>query len=355
MSDLGPRRYRIVDGVATPIEIAPRWTLLRVVRIAIPVLCCAYAAALLGFWAATVVSPAEFWPVHLILYGPRWTAALPAILLIPPVAWLRFRWSGLALAVAVASFLGFWGFTVPWGNLLSGAAEPNKTLRVLTCNVQGKDLKIESLADLIKQTQPDVVCLQECHLADPLAVLGKEGWYFESSGEYFLASRFPILEFKELNRPDKHDRIIAVRARLSRPGNDIPIVCVHLMTPRRGLQPLIDTKAGGVPAFREIASVQRLESELLKRWVEGAPESVVLAGDFNLTAEHPLYRRDWSSYRDAFSCTGWGLGHTMFTRQIGLRIDHILCGPAWRPQYCEIGPDVGSAHVPVLADLVESQ
>ena len=45
-----------------------------------------------------------------------------------------------------------------------------------------------------------------------------------------------------------------------------------------------------------------------------------LAGDFNLTAEHPLYRRDWASYRDAFAWAGWGLGHTMFTRKISLRI-----------------------------------
>ena len=80
----------------------------------------------------------------------------------------------------------------------------------------------------------------------------------------------------------------------------------------------------------------------------------MLAGDFNLTAEHSLFHRDWSGYRDAFSWASWGLGHTMFTRHMGLRIDHILCGPAWRPRRCDIGPDVGSAHVPVVADLVES-
>jgi vancomycin resistance protein VanJ len=41
----------------------------------------------------------------------------------------------------------------------------------------------------------------------------------------------------------------------------------------------------------------------------------------------------------------------MSTHRIGLRIDHVLCGPGWWPEVCWVGPDVGSAHLPVLADL----
>ena len=215
------------------------------------------------------------------------------------------------------SFLGFWEFNVPWENLLTASGESGQTLRVLTCNVKGRVLKIQNLADLVKAARPDVVCLQECSLTDPLVVLGGEGWHCRSAGEFCLASRYPILDFEELRRPDKTYRIIAVRARLSRSGKAIPFISVHLMTPRRGLEPLIDWRGGGIDSFREIASVQRFESELLRRWVEGAPESIVLAGDFNLTAEHSLFRRDWSGYRDAFSWASWGLGHTMFTRHMG--------------------------------------
>jgi len=354
MSDLGPRRYRIVNGVASPIETGPPWPVSRIARVIILVLCWVYAATLLGFYVAASFSSAEFWPVHLVLYGPRWITALPAILLVPLAAWLRVRWSTLPLGVALMSFLGFWEFNVPWENLLTASGESGQTLCVLTCNVKGRVLKIQNLADLVKAARPDVVCLQECSLTDPLVVLGGEGWHCRSAGEFCLASRYPILDFEELRRPDKNDRIIAVRALLSRSGKAIPFISVHLMTPRRGLEPLIEWRGGGIDSFREIASVQRFESELLRRWVEGAPESIVLAGDFNLTAEHSLFRRDWSAYRDAFSWTSWGLGHTMFTRHIGLRIDHILCGPAWRPRRYDVGPDVGSAHLPVVADLVES-
>jgi endonuclease/exonuclease/phosphatase family metal-dependent hydrolase len=256
------------------------------------------------------------------------------------------------LALAAYSFFGFSGFNVPWEKLLITAETSCQTLRVLTCNVQGPDLKIQNLAGLIKAAQPDVICLQECTLTDPLALLGLEGWHIRTAGEFCLASRYPILEFDELHRPDKHYRVFAVRACLSRSGKRIPLISVHLMSPRRGLEQIIYSRDGGIVSFRDVAKVQGLESELLRCWVEGASESIVLTGDFNLTAEHPLFRRDWSGYRDTFSWTSWGLGHTMFTRRFGLRIDHILCGSAWRPLSCTVGPDVGSAHVPIVADLV---
>ena len=68
-------------------------------------------------------------------------------------------------------------------------------------------------------------------------------------------------------------------------------------------------------------------------------------------AEHPLYRRDWAGYTNAFSRTRWGPGHTMFTRRIGLRIDHLLAGAGWRPERCRVGPEVGSAHRPLVAEF----
>ncbi len=354
MSDLGPRRYRIVKRATSPIEMGRLWPAPRIGRVIVLVLCWTYAASLLGFQLAVRFLPAQFWPMHLVLYGPLWIAALPLILLVPLAAWLRLRWSALALGVALISFIGISGFNVPWKNLLGRGVNSGQTLRVLTCNVQDTDLRIRELADFVEATRPDVVCLQECGLVDARSVLGGKGWYCRSVGEFCLASRLPILSFEELRRSDRKSRIIAVRARISRAGKSIPVLSVHLMTPRRGLQPILDRQEEGIDSFRAIAGIQRVESALLRRWVDGAPESMVLAGDFNLTAEHSLFRRDWSGYRDAFTWTSWGLGHTMFTRHIGLRIDHILCGAAWIPRRCEVGPDVGSAHRPVVADLVEN-
>jgi endonuclease/exonuclease/phosphatase (EEP) superfamily protein YafD len=280
---------------------------------------------------------------------------MPILLLVPLVVRMRLRWEAPALAIAaITFFLCVWGFNVPYGNLVPEDLPARPTLRLLTCNVQRGDLKIQEFADLIRETRPDLVLLQEYGNVDPQILLGDDGWSVRTEGEFCLASRHPIASFEALARPDKKYRTIAVRASVSWFGRSLPIVSVHLMTPRRGLDAILGRKFQGIGEFQEIAAVQRFESGLVRRWVEESPGSILLAGDFNLTSEHPLFRRDWSVYTDAFSRTGWGLGHTMFTRRIGLRIDHILCGTGWHPIRCwVVATDVGSAHRAVIADLVQ--
>lgn len=347
MTDMGHRRYRLADQAGPAASPGgSRW-----MSRAIVASCLTYAGAIVATWAVVRWSAAESWPVHLFLYGPRWTLALPMLPLIPLAAWRRSRWSTASLGAAAAGFLALWGFVLPWRGWSDGDTSGRTTLRVLTCNVQGDDLRVEALAGLIRQARPDLVLLQECRLADPGMVLGREGWDVRVEGEFCLASRLPIVGFSVLRNRDKMDREFAARADVAWSGRTIPVVSVHLMTPRKGLEAIIRSPSGGIGAFRDVASVQRLESGLLRRWVADASVSILMAGDFNLTAEHPLYRRDWSGYANAFSGASWGLGETMFTRRIGLRIDHVMGGSDWRAVHCWVGPDVGSAHRPVLADL----
>jgi endonuclease/exonuclease/phosphatase (EEP) superfamily protein YafD len=310
------------------------------------------AASLVALWATVRFAPPDFWLPGLFLYGPRWIVCLPIVALVPLAIWLRSPWSGLGLLIATMPFAGISGFNVPLNSIIASGAEPQPCLRLLTCNVQLTDLRTQDLADLIRETRPDVVMLQECKPDDPRTVVGPEGWQIRTAGEFWLASRYPILDFEVLRRPDKEYRIVGVRATVSWAGKAIPVVSIHMMTPRRGLEAILGSPLRGVKAFREITAVQRLESELVRGWLQEFPDSILVAGDFNLTAEHALYRRDWSGLTDAFSRTSWGLGHTMFTRNFAVRIDHILCGPDWRPIRCWVGPDVGSAHRPVIADLV---
>ncbi len=351
MSDYGPRRYRIPGYAAPSAPPSSRWCDRRGLRAIAIAGCWLYLATVLGFWAGVSCSRPEFWPFHLLLYGPRWLLFLPALALVPSVAWLRLRWPALALGMALTLFVGISGLNVPWRNLVCSREESPARLRLLTCNVQRGDLRTDELARLVREAQPDVILLQECSLEDPHAIVDREGWHVRSAGEFCLASRHPIVDFEVLRRPDKLYRIVAVRATVSCFGELVPVVSVHLMTPRRGLEAIIGSPLEGIGAFREVAAVQRFESGLVRHWIEQTPGLILVAGDFNLTVEHPVYRRDWSDYRDAFSWASWGFGHTMFTRLIGLRIDHILCGIDWRPTSCWVGPDVGSAHRPIIADL----
>lgn len=350
MSDRGHQRYRIAPD-RTPSGPATSPCGVRRTPSLVVSACWLYAGAVMVIWAITRWSPPESWPVHLILYGPRWVLALPLLPLIFLAARRRSWWSSPPLGIAAAAFVAFWGFVQPGWRLASDDAPSKPFLRILTCNVQYGDLRVEALAELVQENRPDLVLLQECRLANPGAILSRQGWHVRTEGEFFMASRFPIVGFSVLRRPDKAYRVIAARAEVSWSGQTISVVSAHLMTPRKGLEAIIKSPVRGFGTFREVAAVQHLESGLLRQWVADAPGSILMAGDFNLTVEHPLYRRDWSGYTNAFSATGWGLGQTMSTRRIGLRIDHILDGPKWRPDRCWVGPDVGSAHRPLLAEM----
>jgi endonuclease/exonuclease/phosphatase (EEP) superfamily protein YafD len=75
-------------------------------------------------------------------------------------------------------------------------------------------------------------------------------------------------------------------------------------------------------------------------------------GDFNLPVDSSIYGQVWNHYHDAFSQGGWGWGYTKWTSWYGIRIDHILYEKAWACTKCWVGPNIGSDHLPLVADLV---
>ncbi len=347
MADGGNRRYRITNRFehAAPVE-SRRWLNLSIIAT-----CWAYAGIATTTWVVSRWFGSEFWPVQLLCYGPRWTMALPMLVLIPLAAWRRLAIAAAGLCIAGVVSLTFAGAVLPGWMRSPDSVVSRSSLRLMTCNVQYEDLRISDLVALIRDTRPDLILLQECRLPNPEVALGLKGWHYHTEGEFCIASRFPIINFATLRRPDKAYRCFATRAEILWQGRTVPIASVHLMTPRKGLESILRSPLAGIKVFREVARVQRFESGLLRQWVADQPASSILAGDFNLTAEHPIFRRDWSGYGDAFSETSWGFGETMFTRWIGLRIDHVLNGPNWAALSCQVGPDVGSAHRPVVADL----
>jgi len=91
--------------------------------------------------------------------------------------------------------------------------------------------------------------------------------------------------------------------------------------------------------------------------VAGLSENTIVAGDFNMPVESSIYQHVWGGYRNAFSSAGIGYGWTQRARakrlatSIGIRIDHILTGKGVVTRNCEVGPDIGSDHLPLLADI----
>jgi vancomycin resistance protein VanJ len=297
----------------------------------------------------------DAWPATFLLYSPRWVFALPLLVLAPlAVAARSWRAGGAVLAAGVVVTVPFLGLVVSVYPLLDDASELGR-IRVLTCNAQGslgvRATDASPLHALVDEWKPDLVFLQE---SDPISAASvPDGWkvYHGPSGLVF-ASRFPTTPNGELAH-----NVLGASGGLARYTIDTPIgpltcVNVHLPTPRDGIQAVLDRHPNAAAEMRRVTGVRDRASRTAREWVGPVAGSVLVAGDFNTPSESTIFRRDWGTFRDTFADAGNGFGGTKFTRWHAVRIDHILYAQPWRCSAAWVGPDVGSDHRPVIADLV---
>ena len=314
-------------------------------------------------WAVLRTAGNRWWFATLMLFGPRWVYATPGLVLAPLALALcrKMLWPiGLALVVVLVPIMGF---CFPWARL--GAATGPR-LRVLTYNVKNGAVGCEEMAGLVAQVQPDVVHLQECPAGFYDATF--RGWHVCAEGELLIASRFPLSRrdaARGLEPPHDHP------ADGARPRQSMLLVCaespfgeiglcnVHLPSPRYGLCEVVDRQTVVAPdrkdqLERETANRDGQSAAIANAAAELLPD-MIIAGDLNMPSDSTIYRRDWSGYHDAFSSAGLGFGYTILPvyrgLPFGIRIDHVLSGPSWAPVRSWVGPDLGSEHLPLIADL----
>jgi vancomycin resistance protein VanJ len=255
------------------------------------------------------------------------------------------------------------GFCLPWG-WISFSHTCSPEIRVLTCNVSGEEFNETSLIELIRQVRPDFIALQECQNPQTLSAL--ENYYVIHHGELIVASRFPLqlgTELSGLHPPHTYPRLLILSCVADTPQGKITFCSLHLPSAHYGLSRVIDRNTILRPSksglLTEQISLRTEQSQTVASFVKKAPYPVILAGDFNMPEESAIYRKNWSEYQNAFSQSGFGFGRT-FTGAVrgipfGIRIDHILCGTAWIPARCWVGPNVGSDHMPLIANLAYSE
>jgi endonuclease/exonuclease/phosphatase (EEP) superfamily protein YafD len=327
----------------------PRWPAR--LRALVTGLCVLYAAALVGLCLLLHLASDRWWGATLILYGPRWLCVLPLAVLLPAAAVCRRRLLALLAAVSVALLFPLMGLCVPWGSAFRAACR-GPTVRVLTCNVHGRDLDPAPLAALIDSTRPDVVALQSWSPRYQSAVFPSADWHVWQEGQLCLASRHSIRRGELLDDPDfVHTGSAAARFDVETPAGEVVFVCLHLASPRDGLEEVIRSRGLRGDQLQANSDLRRRQSEKVVRWLDPTAGPLLLAGDFNTPPESATYREWWSRYTNGFSAAGLGFGPTHFTRRTGVRIDHVLAGPGWHCERCWVAPGVGSPHHPVIADL----
>jgi endonuclease/exonuclease/phosphatase family metal-dependent hydrolase len=312
----------------------------------------AYAISVLALWVLLRVLGDRWWLATILLYGPRWLTMLPLALLVPVAAVVNRRTLVPLFAGLVLCVFPLMGFCIPWRSWIPSGTENGLRIRILSCNVHYANVHPDRLFDLIASERPDIVALQEWSSRHdlPTAKLGP-GVHINIQNTTCLISRFPIEAVESLDRAQMGGKGDAIHYVLKVTGGPLHFFNLHPISPRNGLQAVIDHPLHAAAKVRANSELRAREAAATSRWAGRAQGRVLVSGDLNLPSDSPIFQESWSHYTDAFAASGFGFGYTWFSRWHGLRIDHILGGAGWRCRRSWVGPDIGSDHRPLLADV----
>ncbi len=295
-------------------------------------------------WLAVLlfIAPAlsqTFMPAAVLTLGPP-VFYLPASLLFVFISlWQGGRWLA---AHAVAALLAAWPL-FGWMPPLRLGAKPKPFVKVATFNVAGDEADLRRLAEWIEAEEIDVICLQEVNGTENIGqqlLTRLDGWHGAIRREVAILSRFPLGREQSIPMGGRLNRdVLAVEVGAPRP---LWVASVHWPAP----QP---TKG-----LSRLAEDQQVRSEYLASTLEiGSRRDwpTVLGGDFNTPPRHGLYREMLAQYGNAFAQSGKGLGYTFSKDRSMIRIDHLWLSSDLKAADCQVGPDLGSDHLPVVAEI----
>ena len=315
------------------------------------VVCWGYLIAVVLLWVA-LCQAESWWPATFLMFSPRWVFAVPFTVLCPVAIYLRsIRLVMVVLVSTLIALVPVAGFNVPW-NAIAGSRPRGMPFRVATLNMhysKGHEQKVE---DLIDSTWPDVIAIQEWSGVKDRILASRPDWHTHSTTRLFLASRHPIRRVVEIGDREADWQAPSASYELDTPDGPVTIFNLHTASTREGIVETLRDYEKGSDRILANSDQRRRQSEYIAIQARACTGPVVVVGDFNTPPESPILAEVWRGYTDAFRATGWGFGYTFRGAGTMVRIDHVLVNRKWGVVNCWVGPNVGSPHRPVIADLV---
>jgi vancomycin resistance protein VanJ len=293
----------------------------------------------------------RWWCATLIAYGPRWIWLAPPLIAAPLAMFGNARARLLTVLSFIVVFASILHFSLPPLQSAAVHAE-SQAMTVVTCNLDGGVFNRPALQRVIAHAAPDVVMLQECTPDVASGVFSSGAWHVVARGGLCTASRAPLAGSPSLLErvPPRGWGAYAMDVPIDVNGFVVHAFNVHLETPRKGIEPVLERGWPGLDDLRRNGEDRAAESGSAADLAEAATSAIV-AGDFNMPIDSALYRASWSRFQNAFSVAGSGFGFTKRSRSLALRIDHVLADDSWRVVSAMVADDVGSDHRPVVARL----
>ncbi len=280
---------------------------------------------------------------QLVALRPYLLVALPVLALILLLLARRVRGAVPAAAGVVVVLLVAAGMVAP-RTMAVPVPAGGRTLTVGTFNTYSGGADVAGVAALIRDERPDLVSLVE-------------------AGTTFRSKLAPLVE------PLGYHLITAVGEPSGDLGGVTAVVADHLGDVRSSTYtatpfPRVELKGGGLGnikfvAFHTLAPRRgdvpqwRSDVGLVSQWCAG-PQPAVIAGDFNATLDHSVFRTATAGCGDAAAQRGQGLTPTWPTwlpGWLGPQIDHVLATDPIVAETFEVREIAGSDHRAVVTRL----
>ncbi len=313
----------------------------------------------LGVISALCISTLPFWadfnmlimPKYILLFVPRWW--LVAYLCVIFILWKYLsKTQRYVLPLLFIVAFDYLDFQLP--KLFETNDTNSSSLKIVSVNL-GEGSKVSALRQLIFYYQPDIVLMQEVSEKDLKGITG-EYLYKDCVYGLCIISKQPMSRVGTLNRKMLNSwGDFAAFYQVEMNGSIIDLVNVHLETPR---SVLLDILKGRELSYQSIVKDEnrRLEASLLNSTIQ-KKNSVIMAGDFNMPDDDPIYISHFSWLKNAFNEYGFGLNHTQYIYWQGIpflsfRIDHILFSKDLKMNHVQVLESLGGDHRPIMASLI---
>ncbi|MCP5433563.1 MAG: endonuclease/exonuclease/phosphatase family protein [Alphaproteobacteria bacterium] len=260
------------------------------------------------------------------------------------IVYLFFRLAGrkgLAWACLACACLGLGALLPSFERSVPVApcAAPAERLRVVSFNLLFKNRRFEDVRRGLEALKPNVIVVEEANGTWPEQLTplrerypyrrGDAGW-----GAVLLFSDRPFVDSEEKfpGFPQRQQVSATVRVGAAR----VRIVGAHFIRPN---SPELFARRGA-------------ELDALATAVQGSRVPTIVAGDFNasplsLELHRFLAASGLVRPRPQGPLATWPSA----LPELGLQIDHILVTPELAVERLEAGPDLGSNHLPIVADI----
>jgi endonuclease/exonuclease/phosphatase (EEP) superfamily protein YafD len=309
-----------------------------------------------------------------ILYGIDYVPAMwISLLLLMPVA--LFFFSGRRAIAIIITFIAF-AYVAAFGDFSLSFLVPNKKpaagaskkISVMALNVQYYSNGLKKVFSEVRSLNPDVVLLSENTLSDSLFkiaehIISPMQFYMGHSNSTAILSKYPVLEFKEINLPS-HEASLSgsndIQDQQSHPYRsfthailDVEGIRLHVLSIRLiAGRPKNHTLEENIRWGRYLLNTQMDEVNAFIKYVKSLDGPVIFGGDLNAPPLSKPTRKIHALATDAYMIHHFWGDYTFRTEAPTMRLDYLFCMNNAVPINAYRPPLVVSDHFPVVAEFL---